>query len=56
MTDLISSHSLDEPLDIWVAAIEKALAKGQDRTIYPAMITEKGYDNGKNINDIYTGL
>ena len=48
MTDLISSHSLDEPLDIWVAAIEKALAKGQDRTIYPAMITEKGYDIKKN--------
>ena len=48
MTDLVTFHSLNQSIDAWVAAIETALAKGQDRTIYPAMITEKGYDIKKN--------
>lgn len=48
MTDLVSFLSLKESVETWISSIEKVLSQKKDRTQYPAIITEKGYDIQKN--------
>jgi glycosyltransferase involved in cell wall biosynthesis len=48
MTDLVTFVSLKAPVSDWVLKIQEVLAKESDRTRYPAIITERGYDIQKN--------
>lgn len=48
MTDLVTFVSLKAPVSDWVLKIQEVLAKENDRTQYPAIITERGYDIQKN--------
>ena len=48
MTDLVTFVSLKAPVSDWVSKIQEVLAKESDRTRYPAIITERGYDIQKN--------
>lgn len=49
MTDLVTFVSLNESIDTWIAAIEKAWSKENDRSRYPALVAAKGYDIQQNV-------
>ena len=48
MTDLVTFVSLNDSVDTWMAAIEKALDQENDRSRYPALVAAKGYDIQQN--------
>lgn len=48
MTDLITYLSLNEQPDVWAETILQSYQQKRNRTAYPAILTEVGYDIQKN--------
>ena len=56
ITDLVEQMSLAEPAARWAERVTAAGSKGHDKTIYPQVVTEAGFDIKKNaqwLQDFY---
>ena len=56
ITDLVEQMSLAEPAARWAERVIAAGSKGHDKTIYPQIVTEAGFDIKKNaqwLQDFY---
>ncbi len=56
ITDLVEQMSLAEPAARWAERVTAAGSKGHDKTIYPQIVTEAGFDIKKNaqwLQDFY---